>query len=309
MALAAGTRITWRDLPAHVRAGVEAVLEDVVVSYGSQPGGFSPGTADRVVTASGRRAFVKAVSAAQNARTPDIHRAEAAIAARLPASEHVPRLLGLFDDGEWVALVLQDVDGRHPVTPWEAGELSMVLSSLRELTSSLTPSPIGEVPRAEELLAKDFAGWVRVAAKSPDDLDGWVAARLDELVAAAGSGLRSLRGESLVHTDLRADNVMIRHDATVVFVDWPWACLGPAWLDPLLLLVDVNACGGHDMEALVKEHLEFVPEEAVTGVLAGLAGYFTDISRQPPPPGLPTVRAFQRRGAETTLAWLKQRMA
>lgn len=230
--------------------------------------------------------------ARRRTRTPNIHRSEAAIAARLPATDLAPQLLGSFDDGEWVALVLQDVDGRHPVTPWDATELDRVLGSLSVLTTSLTPSPISDLPRAEQSQADDFAGWARIAADNPDDLDPWATDRLDALAASAEHGLRSLHGESLVHTDLRADNLLIRSDGTVAFVDWPWACIGAAWLDAALLLVNVNAFGGHDMEALVQDHLRGVPAEAVTGVLAGLAGYFLDKGRQPAQPGLPTVRAF-----------------
>jgi Phosphotransferase enzyme family len=310
MPVAAGTRITWSDLPAHVQAAVQNLLGDTVVSHASQVGGFSPGTADRVVTSTGRRAFVKAVSAAQNARTPDIHRSEAAIAARLPVTEHAPRLMGAFDDGEWVALVLEDVDGRHPRTPYDPAELDMVLASLSALTASLTPTPIKDVPRASEVLANDFAGWSRLAADIPGDLDPWAVARLDGLIAAAERGLRSLQhGESLAHTDLRADNLLIRSDGTVAFVDWPWACIGPAWLDMLLLLVNVNANGGHDMEALAHRYLPDVPEETVTAVLVALAGYFLDASRKPAQAGLPTLRAFQRHGGDTTLAWVKERMS
>jgi hypothetical protein len=43
-------------------------------------------------------------------------------------------------------------------------------------------------------------------------------------------------------------------------------------------------------------------------VVAGVAGYFTDRSRQPAPKGIPTVREFQRALAETTLRWLRERI-
>ncbi len=62
------------------------------------------------------------------------------------------------------------------------------------------------------------------------------------------------------------------------------------------------------MDALVYDHLSGVPSDTVTGALAGLTGYFTDIARRPAPPGLPTIRTFQREQAQAALAWLKQRM-
>ncbi|MET7709314.1 hypothetical protein [Micromonospora sp. NPDC005413] len=42
---------------------------------------------------------------------------------------------------------------------------------------------------------------------------------------------------------------------------------------------------------------------------AGLAGFFTDGARRPPPPGIPTVRAFQQAQADALLPWLAQRIA
>src|SRR5205085_10839136 len=104
---ASGVRIGWAELPESVREAVTGILGAPVVEAVSQPGGFSPGTADRVVTAAGTRAFVKAVGTALNELSPSMHRAEARVTAVLPAGAPVPRLLGFHDDGEWVALVFE----------------------------------------------------------------------------------------------------------------------------------------------------------------------------------------------------------
>ncbi|MCX5066569.1 hypothetical protein OOJ91_11845 [Micromonospora lupini] len=42
---------------------------------------------------------------------------------------------------------------------------------------------------------------------------------------------------------------------------------------------------------------------------SGLAGFFADSARRPPPPGIPTVRAFQQAQADAPLPWLAQRLA
>ena len=68
----------------------------------AQAGGFSPGTADRVRTADGRRAFVKAVSRTINAHSVELHRREIHVTGNLPEGVAVPRLRGSYDDGEWV---------------------------------------------------------------------------------------------------------------------------------------------------------------------------------------------------------------
>ncbi|GAA1763452.1 phosphotransferase [Luedemannella helvata] len=308
MVVASGVRIGWTDLPGHVRAAVEEIIGAPVVSAVSQPGGFSPGTADRVRAADGRRAFVKAVSPAQNERSPVMHRQEARVSAALPAAAPAPELLGCFDDGTWVALVLADVEGRHPATPWRADELDRVLAALAALADRCTPSPISDLRPAAEVLATDLAGWDRVAADPPADLDPWIAAHLGELRALAARGRASLAGDTLVHLDVRADNLLLSDDGRVILVDWPWACRGPAWLDTLLLLINVRLFGGHDTGARLREHARRTGADPadLRGVLAGLGGFFVDAARLPPAPGLPTLRAFQRAQGDAVVAWLRE---
>ncbi|MGN9808893.1 phosphotransferase family protein [Micromonospora sp. BQ11] len=305
-----GTRIGWTELPGHVCAAVEDVLGDRVVEAVSQPGGFSPGTADRVRTAGGRRAFVKAVSPTQNADSVRLHRAEARNTAALPAYAPAARLLGVHDDGEWVALVLTDVDGRHPVLPWHPDELATVLTALEALAAAVTPNPVPHAPTVTAQLTEDFAGWHRIAADPPPDLDPWARAHLTELREAADCGLAALDGDTLCHLDLRADNLLIDDAGRVTVVDWPHAGRGPAWLDTALLLVNVALHGGHDPEALLRRSplTADVDPATLTGVYAGMAGFFTDGARRPPPPGIPTVRAFQRAQAEALLPWVARRL-
>jgi aminoglycoside phosphotransferase (APT) family kinase protein len=308
MAVTAGVRIGWAELPTEVRSGVEEILGGAVVEAVSQVGGFSPGTADRVRTSDGRRGFVKAVSATQNERTPDMHRREAMVTGLLPADAPAPKLLGHYDDGTWVALVLEDIEGRHPATPWVPEELDRVLAALDRLARAVTPSPVPGLDPVAETLAHDFAGWDRIAADPPDDLDPWAADQLDELRALAARGLRALAGETLVHVDIRADNLLIGLDGAVTVVDWPWASRGPAWLDTLLLLINVRLHGGHDTGALLRRCAKVTdadPDDLVA-VLAGVDGYFVDVCRRPPPPGIPTIRGFQRTQGEAVLAWLRE---
>ncbi|MET8549647.1 phosphotransferase [Micromonospora zamorensis] len=303
-------RISWTDLPERVRTSVQEIIGDRVVEAVSQPGGYSPGTADRVRTATGLRAFVKAISPAQNPDSPRMHRAEARTAAALPASAPTPRLLGCHDDGEWVALVFSDVDGRHPATPWRADELTRVLNALEVMAAALTPSPVTHVPTAADLLAEDFAGWHRIAADPPAVLDPWAREHLDQLRAAADHGIAALTGDTLCHVDVRADNLLLDATGTVTVVDWPWACRGPAWLDTALLLVNVRLHGGHDTESLLRRLpiTAQVDPMTLTGVYAGLAGFFADSARRPPPQGIPTVRAFQQAQADALLPWLATRL-
>ena len=48
--------------------------------------------------------------------------------------------------------------------------------------------------------------------------------------------------------------------------------------------------------------------DAVTALVCAMAGYVTERSLQPPPPGLPTIRAFQAAQATIARRWLAQLM-
>lgn len=304
MIRAAGERIGWADLPTRVHDEVADVVGGRIVSASSQRGGFSPGTADRVVTGDGRRAFAKAVSSAINPRSVEVARQEAAVAGQMPPDVPVPRLLGAREAEGWLVLIFEDVAGAHPRTPWVKEEADAAATALAQIAERLTPSPIKGLPRVGDRLAGAFAGWAELAADPAPDLDPWAAAHLDVLRAAAERGLAALQGgETVTHGDIREDNLLVRPDGSVMVVDWPWASVGPAWLDTVLLAMDVIEYGG-DGERL----LDGVELSVAVDVCAGFAGMQMNGARMPDP-GIAHLRKFQRAQAEALLPWLRTRLA
>ena len=279
----------------------------------TQPGGFSPGVAARLLLTDGRRAFVKAVGDI-NPDSPDIHRAEARIAAALPVSAPAARLLASLDRDGWVILIFEDVDGRMPFQPWQQAELSRVLDAMADLALTLTPAPI-EAPTAASRFRYLGRGWQQLAATASaadgdvDGLDPWARAALDDLAGLETGWAAATEGTTLAHGDVRADNILLAPDR-VVFVDWPWACVAQPWFDLVTMLPSVALNGGPPPESVIATHpvTRDADPGGVTAVVAALAGMFTYLGRQPDPPGLPTVRAFQRAQGETALAWLKARI-
>lgn len=304
-----GSRVAWWSVPERVRAGLEEQLGSVVVEATSQPGGFSPGSADRVVCADGRRAFVKAVGLDVNPDSPAIHRRELAIARALPPSPLTPRLLGGYDDGDWVALAFEDVEGHTPEMPWRHDDVHRVVVALESLATVLTPSPVTDAPVLAHELAADFTRWELLALQPPADLDPWALARLPLLVELGRHSLEVLAGDTLVHADLRADNLILTSDRVVV-VDWPWASLGAPWIDTVTLALNAAVFGGHNPDAVLATSglLTDVAAESVTAVVAGLAGYFSWQGRQRARPEMPTIRAFQLAQGQACLRWLRGRV-
>lgn len=286
--------------------GAEVVAED------PRSGGFSPGVASGLILADGRRVFAKAINAARNPHAPALYRREAAVMAALPARVPAPALLWTWDDGEWVVLILEWIDGRSPGEPWNEDELGRVVAALDELARSLTPSPLAG-PTVVEDLADNFCSWRRMSADPAlaQGLDRpWARANLNRLASLEAGWARAAAGDTLLHADLRADNMLLAPDGRVVFVDWPYAVTGAPWLDVVFFLPSVAAAGPVDLAAVwgSSEVARGADPGAVDAVLAALAGDWLYQSTLPAPRNVPGLRAHQRAKGDATLAWLRSRI-
>jgi aminoglycoside phosphotransferase (APT) family kinase protein len=306
-----GSRLSWDELPAGVRAAVVAAAGAPVEAAISQPGGFSPGLASVLRLAGGGSVFVKAVNAARNPDSPGLHRREARVLAALPATVPAPRLRWSYDDGDWVVLMIEAVDGIPPAQPWRRPELTAFLELAATLAEQLTPAPLA-APAVQDYFHDDFTGWRRLVGEpaAAGSLDPWARRQLDRLAEVESGWPAAAAGGTLVHGDLRSDNVLLTARGPLV-VDWPHACIGAGWLDLLIALPSIAMHGGGDPQRLWDGYppARTADPDAVTAVLTAVAGYFVWQGRQPDPPGLPRVRAFQRAQGEASLAWLRRRLA
>jgi aminoglycoside phosphotransferase (APT) family kinase protein len=303
---AEGARLPWESLPPEVRGAVERELGSRVARAVTQPGGFSPGVAARLELQDGRRVFVKAVGPEPNPDSPELHRREALVAAALPPATPAPQFLFAHDEEGWVALVFEHVEGREPELPWREDELERVLAAVTDLAEALTPPPLEATPAAEAL--DDLLhGWRTLAAEGAAGIDPWAAEQLAELAALEARWPEAAAGSTLLHCDVRADNILLTPNR-VVFVDWPHVCVGAEWLDLLLFLPSVAMQGGPPPWEVFEAHPlgREAPPERVLPLVAALAGFFVQRAALPPPPGLPTLREFQRAQGVETLAWLRR---
>jgi aminoglycoside phosphotransferase (APT) family kinase protein len=142
----------------------------------------------------------------------------------------------------------------------------------------------------------------------PARLDGWSLRHLDRLAALEAEAPVAAAGGTLLHLDLRADNMLLTSDRVVV-VDWPHARVGAPWVDLLFFAPSVAMQGGPPPEDLLSRtsHARQADADAVTAVVAGIAGFFVREGMQPAPPGLPTLRAFQAAQGEVAREWLARR--
>jgi aminoglycoside phosphotransferase (APT) family kinase protein len=304
---AAGARRDFSELPPSVREQIERALGSRVVAAETQPSGFSPGIAARVCLANGDRAFLKAVGPEPNPQSPEFHRRELMIVASLPADAPVPRFLTGVDEDGWVALAFEDVDGRHPAQPWRQDELERVFDAAHGLVDSLTASPVA-VGQAGEMFRQSINSWRLLRTERSPGLDEW-SGRYVEQLAELEERVADLVGETLLHLDIREDNLLLA-ESRVYFVDWPHAHVGPSWIDAVCFAPSVAMQGGPDPEDVLAAWpggADADPDE-VNAALASIAGFFTHRALLPPAPGLPGLREFQAAQGAVARAWLARRL-
>lgn len=245
---AKGLRRRWGELPAHVRRDIERKVGAKIRHTRIATEGFSPAFAGVVTDARGRQTFLKVVGASPNREALEIYRQEVRNLRCLPEGLPTPRMLWHTDRDGWVTIAFEAVQGRTPRLPWRAPELARVFAAWSEVSRKLNPAPPGFLP-FDQLHRNTFGGWDRIRAEGNRDgirnkeLDTWWRAHVSELAHTESTWPDASVGESLLHSDLRADNILVA-DGQIWFVDWPHACVGAAWLDYLLMLPSVSMQGG-----------------------------------------------------------------
>ncbi len=310
----AGTRLDWHQVPADVRESIEQFLGRSVRTASSQAGGYSPALASRLTLDDGTGIFVKAIAPDEVSGAlggQGIYRREAQVAGALPNTVPAPRFLASLEADEWVVLIFEEVIGTPPILPWQRGELNRVLDAMATLASVLTPSPISAPPAS---FPGGVNGWASICldSRALDELpglDAWARANVERLSDVASTAKSAHQGPTLLHTDIRADNILLTSNG-VVFVDWPHAKVGAPWVDLVYFLPSVAMQGGGDPQELFWDHptARGADLRAVCSVLASLTGFFIYGATQEPPPGLPTLRKFQLAQGIAALAWLRQIM-
>lgn len=296
-------RLTWPHLPAHIRRLIEAECGSPVTDAASQGGGFTPGFASVLTCEDGSRHFVKAASQKAQRMFAESYREEARKLGQLPEVAPAPRLLWVHDADDWVVLGIEHVTAHAPRRPWRSADLTAVLAMLCEAAAALTPAP-------EELELDDIATeladwpayWDHVRAARPD-LD-----HVDEAAALAARFAEVTAGETVVHTDIRDDNLLLCSDGRVLLCDWNWPVAGAAWLDSVFLMIGPRG-DGLDVEAALAVHplTSDLPPEHIDIVLALVTAYFLKSADEPVPPTSPHIRDHQRWQGEVCWDWLSER--
>jgi hypothetical protein len=274
-----------------------------------QVGGMSPGCATRVRTAAGRRAFVKAAGPELNPVTPDLFRHEALVLRHLGADSLWAELLEVYDEaGGWVSLVLEDVEGRHPDLT-DPDESALVLGQTDRLVERLAGCgrdlDIGTISRS---LTRYEPMWPVLSELPSDALPRWCLDVADEMRSRHGSLITAAVGDHLVNYDIRNDNLLLRGNGSLVFVDWGIARTGAAWVDPLVARLEWVDLPSFDELVLRSPPLQLLGEQAITAFLYTFGAWLAFRTTVADDTGLPTLDSFRRRESARMLEGARRRL-
>ena len=287
-------------------------LGSPVVSAVPQAGGISPGPAARIELADGRRFFVKSVSDEQSPHMPRLFRREMDVLRRLPPVPYRPSLVATLDEGEWVAIVLEDVDGTLPDLTVPA-VMDAAREVVRDQTRSLTPDPL-RLPRDD--VAATVRRWhAGISAIDPvvrGKLPHWWRQEEPTLLRRLATLADRMPSDSWCHFDVRDDNMLVRADGRMVVLDWGMSRSGPAWMDEVLL-------GLHDVTTpLFDRRVAELPsygvgsddgrEDAVTDYLLCLGMSLAVVAYGASPNGLPRLMSQRRAESHRLLTGAARRL-
>jgi hypothetical protein len=319
---AAGVHAAYSAVPEHVRAWVDETLGSPVVTVAEQQGGMSPGCATRVVCADGTRAFVKAVGAELNPGTLVLFRREVVALGLLGSHDLWADLVAAYDDGEWVAILLEDVEGRHPDLADDT-TMDRLLRRTDELVSVMNERlPVAPATAAASDqpplfrpgpvdMHEVFVFWregFNHAPELPEELvPRWVVDELPQL-AELVDGLVAAPCDHVVHYDIRNDNLLQRPSGELVFVDWGAFGVGPGWLDPLLARAERVHSPWFDASLASSPALREAGDDLVTGWLVAIGTNLAWRAHVDAATNLPTLQAFRRTESARFLSAARRRL-
>jgi phosphotransferase family enzyme len=320
----------WSDVPPALVAKLERVLGSPVIGADIAWGGYSPSASFHLTLADGRRAFVKGAHPGQ---TPE---GRLALEQEIDSYRELdvlrglaPGYLGTAACEGWSFLVLEAVAEAEKPLPWSRAKLERLAASLADFYERARPVAMTwQRPRIHRSLTIDLtdadSGWALLAQSpearagflslfhDPAAADRWLDRSLPQLLAlqsAAGELLQHdpQRETSLIHLDLRSDNLLFRPNGAPVLLDWPYVTKGPVALDVVFFAPSVEGEGGPPAREIVTLFSQALgsrfPHRDQQIALAFAAGFFADKAYLASIPGLPRLRWVQRMQLAVCLGW------
>lgn len=279
---------------ANVRRALKRLKAKPVAWELVTTGGHTPARRWIVALDDGRSVFAKV---ATDAMTASWLREEHLAYSLLRGASFMPAYVGFADDGDAPVLALEDLSAAAWPPPWDPERVASVVECIASVAATTAPA---DLPRVADVHLGLRDGWAEVEDEPKAFLalglcsPAWLEAHIETLRSAAEAA--PLDGATLLHFDVRSDNLCFREDGSAVLVDWNWTSVGNPAIDVAFWLPSLEAEGGPRPEAVAPD----VPP----GLVACWAGFLCSHAARPAIPTAPHVRRTQLRQARTALPWV-----
>lgn len=179
-------------------------------------------------------------------------------------SPYIPEYIAWIDC-EFPILVLEDLSRCSVAPPWTEKRVRHVLTALDSIHALPPPPGIGSA----EIMREEFSRWSDLAAR-PDflaslrkDIPWLTDGHVRQLADAEKKVV--LIGDSIVHMDIRSDNLLFKDDRAVIF-DWDWNVKGHPDVDLGCWALHLAHEGGPLPQDLLPNNLPWA---------AAITGFFT----------------------------------
>lgn len=275
------TRLLWIDVPIVVRSWVEDQIGTVVKIIPAD-GGYTPGFAGCLVAENGETFFVKIGENTSSYALGDAYAQEIKISDLLPLGSWRPvTMYCTWLDG-WFVLIRKYVEAQQPSRPWSLEQVTLVCDSFVGIAEELSASAL-KLPTFQESFSKELNLWdIVLSEERYETLLPGLKLRGTQAQKLAQKAIANIEPETVVHGDLRDDNMLITTSNEVVIIDWNWAFLGEKWMDLATLFISMYMDGIDVLDYLTNHPLfQNAEPDHVDGFYAMLVAYWIVSSQKP----------------------------
>lgn len=306
----------FEDLPADLITKIENVIGDKITGAEMAWGGYSASFSILADTEQSGRYFIKGSHPEEMAHGFKMLQQEIQAYQNIPILKTLaPPFVGYVAKGgedDWHLGIWRAVEGGQIKTRWSDRDLQTVGQRMAYIYKNFEEQNENLLPAEETNFIQDILsgknGWQRLdknaerienfcrAFHDGDAARAWLAANLDHLIDLS-SGHADGHLRTLLHFDLRTDNMLFDHQDQVWLIDWPNACSGPAVYDLVYLAGELalrgNGQAGDIYQKLIGYSGLSVRKGDVKIALCQLTGYLALNFYRDVPEKLPRLRWLQ----------------
>lgn len=312
--------------PAALKTDVEKQVGANITKAHIQYGGYSAAFSCIAKTEDGKTYFIKGSHPAEMSHGAKTLAQEIHIYKSVDILKEIsPAFIGQAHYGgedDWRLGIWQALQGPGIKTSWTDQDFKYFGETMKKLYTEFDPDKADVLPADQTNFIKDIISgknsWQKFTAfedrkdqfcsifEDQDAARAWLDSHLPQLIKDSRSPVDHF--QTLVHFDLRHDNILFDEAGSALLIDWPNGCIAPAGYDLVCLSCDLMAHGNGDAWDIFKKLSDTqtlnISESDVIAILSKISGYYALNAYREIPDRLPRLRWIQKAFLYCMTEWL-----